>query len=116
MSFEVRGEPVWDEAFLWEMLYLALFVPPGEPPLPRSVLRDPAIARYVEGWGMRSGDSGLIGLDDGAPVGAAWLRCFPASGPGYGFLAGRTPALSVAVLPAHCGQGIVSRPLETLLR
>ena len=50
MSFELRAVNVSDEPFLWEMLFLALFVPPGQPPHPRSVLRDPAIARYVQGW------------------------------------------------------------------
>jgi GNAT superfamily N-acetyltransferase len=105
-----------DEPFLWEMLYLALFVPLGEPPLPRSVLRDPTIARYVEGWGTRSGDSGLIALVDGAAAGAAWLRCFPASAPGYGFVDERTPELSIAVMPEHRGKGIGSRLLERLLQ
>jgi GNAT superfamily N-acetyltransferase len=116
MSCELRSATVSDEPFLWEMLYLALFVPPGEPPPPRSVLRDPAIARYVEGWGMRSGDSGLIALVDGAPVGAAWLRCFAASDPSYGFVDEMTPELSVAVLPAHRDKGIGSRLIERLLR
>jgi len=36
-----------DEAFLREMLYLALFVPPEEPPLPREILDDPKVAHYV---------------------------------------------------------------------
>jgi len=116
MSCELRTATVLDEPFLWEMLYLALFVPPGEPPLPRSVLRDPAIARYVEGWGMRSGDSGLIALVDGAPVAAAWLRFFAASDPSYGFVDERTPELSVAVLPAHRGKGIGSRLIQRLIQ
>jgi hypothetical protein len=90
------------------MLYLALFVPVGEPPLPRSVLADPAIARYVDGWGTRKGDSGLIAVVGGAPVGAAWLRCFQAPEPGYGFVEESTPELSIAVLPAHRAKGIGS--------
>ena len=116
MSCELRAATVSDESFLWEMLYLAIFVPTGKPLLPRSILRDPAIARYVEDWGIRSGDSGLIALVDGAPVGAAWLRCFPASEPGYGFVDERTPELSLAVLPAHRGKGIGSRLMERLLQ
>ena len=116
VNYELRAATPSDEPFLWEMLYLALFVPPGEPPLPRSVLRDPAIARYVEGWRTRSGDSGLIALVDGAPVGAAWLRCFPASDPGYGFVDERTPELSVAVLAPHRGKGIGSRLIGGLLQ
>lgn len=86
MGFELRAANVSDEPFLWEMLYLALFVPPGEPPLPRSVLRDPAIARYVQGWGTRRDDKGLVALVDTLLVGAAWLRWFSASDPGYGFV------------------------------
>jgi len=116
VSFEVRAAIVSDEPFLWEMLYLALFVPPGEPPLPRSVLRDPAIARYVQGWGTRRDDKGLVALVDTSLVGAAWLRWFPASDPGYGFVDESIPELSVAVLPEHRGKGIGSLLLERLLQ
>ena len=115
MSCELRAATASDEQFLREMLYLALFVPPGRPPLPRSILRDPAIAHYVVGWGGRRGDSGLIALIDGAPVGAAWLRYFTPSDPGYGFVNERTPELSIAVLPAHRGKGIGSRLMQGLL-
>jgi GNAT superfamily N-acetyltransferase len=113
---ELRAAAASDQAFLWEMLYLALFVPPGEAPPSRLLLRDPAIARYVEEWENRTGDSGLIALVEGTPVGAAWLRYFPASQPGYGFVNEKTPELSIAVLPAHRGKGIGSRLLERLLQ
>ena len=116
VSCELRAATASDEPFLWEMLYLALFVPAGEPPQPRSVLRDPGVARYVAGWGLRRGDSGVIALINGAPVGAAWLRCFPASEPGYGFVDEGTPELSMAVLRAYRGNGIGSRLIELLLQ
>ena len=116
MDCELRPAYASDEAFLREMLYLALFVPPGQPPLPRSVLSDPAIARYVESWGTRSGDSGLIALVQRVPVGAAWLRIFPGSDPGYGFVDEKTPELSVAVLAAHRSKGIGSLLVDRLLQ
>lgn len=112
---ELRTATVADEPFLWDMLYLALYVPPGEPALPRSVVSDPAISRYVQSWGTRCGDRGLIALIDAAPVGAAWLRLFPASDPGYGFVDESTPEVSVAVLPDYRGKGIGSRLLQCLL-
>jgi ribosomal protein S18 acetylase RimI-like enzyme len=111
----LRPAAASDEPFLWEMLYLALFVPPGQEPLPRTVLGNPAIARYVSNWGTQRGDSGLIALVNGAPVGAVWLRRFPASSPGYGFVKEGTPELSVAVLPAYRAQGIGSRLVEEML-
>jgi GNAT superfamily N-acetyltransferase len=116
VSCELRPTLASDEPFLWEMLYLAVFVPPGELPLPRSILREPAVARYVDGWGTRRGDSGLIALVDGAPVGAAWLRYFPASHPGYGFVDEGTPEVSVAVAPSHRGKGIGTDLMERLLQ
>lgn len=115
VAVEIRMATAADEPFLWEMLYLALHVPPGQPPLPRSVLRQPALAQYVSGWPTKPGDRGLVALVGGEPVGAAWLRMFPASDPGYGFVDESIPELSVAVLPDYRGNGIGSRLLDTLL-
>jgi GNAT superfamily N-acetyltransferase len=115
VNCELRAAVPSDEPFLREMLYLAVFVPPGEPPLPWSILSNPAIARYVEGWGTQNGDSGLIALVHGVPVGAAWLRYFPASCPGYGYVDEKTPELTIALHPAWRGKGIGSLLLERLL-
>ena len=105
-----------DEAFLREMLYLAIWVPPGQPPLPRSVLDDPAIARYFEAWGSHPGDRGLVAMWNGVAIGAAWLRRFPATSPGYGFVDESIPELSIAVVPAYRGRGIGSRLMTELMR
>ena len=91
VTVQVHTATSADEPFLWDMLYLALYVPPGEPPLPRSVLSQPALARYVHNWGASPGDQGLIAIVDGVPVGAAWLRLFPSSDPGYGIVSESIP-------------------------
>ncbi len=116
MNYKLRTAEPTDETFLREMLYLAIFVPPGESRPPRSVLQEPTIARYVDFWGTRTGDSGLLALVDSAPVGAAWLRRFSASTPGYGFVDEQTPELSVAVLHAYQGYGIGSHLIKALLQ
>ena len=115
MKPELRLAVPSDEPFLREMLYLALFVRPGEPPFSRAVLDDHAIAHYIDAWGTWAGDLGWIALLHKAPVGAAWLRRFPATDPGYGFVDAGTPELCISVLPDHRGKGIGSMLLDRLL-
>ena len=116
MTFTLKPLADGDEPFLWEMLYQAIYVPEGQPPPARSILQEPALAKYVEGWGRQPGDLGIMALEDEttAPAGAAWLRLFSASNPGYGFVDERTPELSIAVLPEYRGQGLGTRLLEAL--
>jgi len=105
-----------DERFLIAMLYQALFVPPGEPPLPPDITDRPDLARYAHGFGSRPGDHGWIAeTEDGESVGAAWVRQLPAENPGYGFVDGNTPELSIALVPAARSRGVGTALLERLL-
>jgi len=70
------------------------------------VLADPSVAHYAAGW-PRAGDQGVVAQGaDGCPVGAAWWRFVTSDDPGYGFVDGQVPEVSVAVLPKHRGQGL----------
>ena len=71
------------------------------------------VARYVKGWG-RPGDTALIAVEDGFPVGAAWYRLFKREQPGYGFVDEETPELALAVVPARRGKGIGDALLNAL--
>jgi len=89
-----------DVRFLRDMLHHAYYWrerSPGEEPGP--------VARYVKGWG-RPGDTALIAVEDGFPVGAAWYRLFRREHPGYGFVDEETPELAIAVVPSRRGHGI----------
>ncbi len=102
-----------DVPFLWEMLYDSLYVPTGQPPWPRSILEEPEIAHYLAGWG-RAGDTALLALQGGRPVGAAWYRQMPAEDPGFGYVAEDVPEVGIALVEDARGHGIGTALLEAL--
>jgi ribosomal protein S18 acetylase RimI-like enzyme len=104
-----RGGPQ-DTRFLRDMLHHAYYWrerEPGEGPGP--------VALYVKGWG-RPGDTALIAIDEGFPVGAAWYRLFRRDQPGYGFVDEETPELAIAVVPSRRGRGIGDALLKELYK
>ncbi len=72
------------------------------------------VSRYVRGWG-RPGDTAVIALENGFPVGAAWFRVFGGDEPGYGFVDERTPELAIAVVPSKRGHGVGDELLQALI-
>ncbi|MEL7006008.1 MAG: GNAT family N-acetyltransferase [Bacteroidota bacterium] len=95
-----------EKGFLREMTFLALFVPEGAEPFPRSILDSPDILKYYDGWG-REGDLALVleNTSTGTLVGASWARCFTFQNKGYGFLDGQTPEVEIALKGNVRGKG-----------
>ena len=105
----VRRGGAQDVRFLRDMLHHAYYWKERAPdagPGP--------VALYVKAWG-RPGDTAVIAIDAGFPVGAAWYRLFGAERPGYGFVDERTPELAIAVVPSARGKGVGSALLDALL-
>jgi ribosomal protein S18 acetylase RimI-like enzyme len=110
MDVKIRLITVDDAPFLREMLYHAIFLPPGAEPLPFEIVDEPALRAYIIDFGTHDGDIGVLALVDEQPVGAAWARLLH----GYGFVDAQTPELSIALLPNFRGQGIGTLLLEHL--
>ena len=109
MAVVVRRGGAQDLRFLRDMLHHAYYWKERKPdagPGP--------VQLYVKAWG-RAGDTAMIALLDGFPVGAAWFRLFKETAPGYGFVDEQTPELAVAVVPNARGQGVGSALLTALL-
>lgn len=104
--YSIRPAAHIDEPFLVEMLYDALYVPPGHEPFPRSVLEAPEIAHYAADFGLHAGDAGYVAETAGEKIGAAWVRRLQGDNRGYGYVDDDTPELTIAVKPEWRGRGV----------
>ena len=94
-----------DLPFLRQMLYEAACWRPGEHPPLEQVLESPRISRYLTGWG-RPGDEGVVAVEHGELLGAAWLRVFSSAEPGHGFVSEAVPELTIAVASEARRRGV----------
>lgn len=80
MQWKTKAAAADDFPFLWGMLYQAIYVPKGHAVPSLAILKEPSIARFLEGWG-REGDKAIIALnkEEDFPVGAVWIRQFDAT-------------------------------------
>ena len=116
LDYDIRLIRAAEIAVLQKMLYLAIFVPPGDPPPDEAIIQEPRLARIYENWG-RPGDLALVATlhHHHKIIGAAWYRLYPAEAPGYGFVAEEIPELSVAVEPEYRGMGVGTALLRALI-
>ena len=84
MTVVLRKGGAQDVRFLRDMLHHAYYW--------RERVPGSLVSRYVRGWG-RPGDTAVIALENGFPVGAAWFRVFGLEEPGYGFVDEQTQEL-----------------------
>ncbi len=107
MPVVLRRGGAQDGRFLRDMLHHAYYW--------RERVPGSLTSRYVRGWG-RPGDTAVIALESGFPVGAAWYRLFRAEERGYGYVDEETPELAIAVVPSKRGHGIGDELLKALLQ
>jgi GNAT superfamily N-acetyltransferase len=106
----IRKAGPHDARFLRDMLHHAFYRREGAVDV-----EEQPVYRYVYAW-PQPGDAGVIALDDGFPVGAAWYRLFREEAPGYGFVDEATPELAIAVVPSRRGRGFGEMLLEALMQ
>lgn len=104
----LRSDERW---LLTEFLYEAVWVPEGAPPVPRTVLQEPALRRYVEDFGRAADDRCLAAVCDGRVAGAVWVRRMH----GFGHVDDATPELAVALYPEYRGRGVGTLLLRAML-
>jgi ribosomal protein S18 acetylase RimI-like enzyme len=113
-STALRSAGPSDEPFLLEMLFRAAHADADADARPEQLLGNPALARYVVGFGV-AGDLGVIAERPEGPVGAAWVRLLTGDARGYGWVADDIPELAIGVARAYVGGGVGTRLMTELL-
>ena len=106
-----------DMAFLRAMLFEAVYWrSQAHRPSIDEGLADPELAKLLEGWGTRRGDTGVVALaGDARRLGAAWYRFWTDSCHYYGYIDPTIPEVAIGVLPAARRQGIGRALLDALI-
>lgn len=104
MNFEIRSLDKHDISFLRDMVYESAFVPRGKTPFPRTILDEPSVSKFFEGFGEKSSDIGFIAEKGEIPIGAIWLRLFVES----------TPEIGMAIIKEFRGLGIGHKLMRML--
>jgi len=109
----IRAMKEADYSLLEDFLYNAIYIPDGEELPLRDVVFDPNVYVYIDGFGSKDGDLGVVAeVKNNEVVGMAWTRIIPA----YGHLDKDTPELAISVLPNYRGCGIGTMLMERLFK
>ena len=111
MDYTIREIRTSEYPLLEDFLYEAIFIPDGAEPPPRSILASPELRVYVDRFGERKDDRGLVAEADGRVVGAVWVRIMN----DYGHIDDETPSFAISLYQGYRGAGIGSALLAAML-
>ncbi len=100
--------------FLAEMLYEAIFIPEGHEPLPKEIVKDKSLSKYIVDWGKDKFDIALVMEVDQQLAGAIWGRLLTKENKGFGYIDDNTPELSMAVKNEYRNHGIGTKLIEAI--
>ena len=96
------------------MLYEAIFIPEGQDSLPKEVIKEKSLSKYIENWGKDKFDIALVMEINHQLVGAIWGRLLTDENKGFGHVDDSTPELGMAVKPAYRNQGIGTQVIKEI--
>lgn len=108
---EIRQMTETEYPLLNNFLYEAIFIPEGMQAPPKSIIYEPELQVYVEGFGQQRQDRAFVAEIDGKVIGAVWVRIMN----DYGHIDGKTPSFAISLYRAYRGRGIGTALMKTML-
>lgn len=112
MEYKIRKIKENEYGFLEEFLYEAIFIPEGTAPPPKEIIHKPELQVYVEEFGKRNGDIGLVAEADDRIVGAVWTRIMN----DYGHIDDETPSFAISLYKEYRNRGIGTVLMKEMLK
>jgi len=94
-----------------DFLYESIFQNDPDNPLPRKLIYQPEFIVYIEDYGKRKDDNGLVAEVDGKVVGAVWTRIVN----GYGHVDNSTPEFVISLYKEYRNKGIGTNLMKEML-
>ena len=100
-----------ETALLREFLYEAIFIPEGMEAPDRSIIDQPELAIYYDGFGQGKADNCIVAEVGGSVVGAVWTRIMN----DYGHVDDETPSFAISLYEEYRGKGIGTMMMRQML-
>ena len=94
-----------------EFLYEAVFIPEGVEAPDRSIIDQPELAIYYDGFGKGKADNCIVAEVGGSVVGAVWTRIMN----DYGHVDDETPSFAISLYEEYRGKGIGTMMMRQML-
>lgn len=112
MDYKIRKIRESEISLLNDFLYEAIFIPEGAEEPPKSIIYNPELRVYTEGFGTEKHDYALIAEAEGKAIGAVWARIMK----DYGHLDDNTPSFAISLYKEYRGYGIGTAIMKEMLR
>ena len=97
---------------LLDFLYEAIYQSDASQQIPRTILQQPSLWKYIDNFGTRKGDLCAVAAIENVIIGAVWVRFIHS----YGFVSEEFPELSISLYPGYRNQGIGTQLMLYILR
>ncbi len=111
MNYNIRKIREDEYNLLDDFIYEAIFIPEGVEPPPKSIINEPDLQVYINGFGKEKDDICFVAEADGMVVGAVWVRDMN----DYGHIAEGVPSFAISLYKEYRNFGIGTRLMETML-
>ncbi len=115
-EIEIREIEKDEVGKLTDLLYEAIYQPDKSNIIPRSILKCPEIAAYINCFGSRKDDYCLVAHLKSVIVGAVWVRIIYGDIRGFGNIDAYTPEFAISLYDDYRNKGIGTLLMLEMIR